>query len=182
MESISAATGFATSDEWIHSPQLSANTTVTVTKIDDPFSRDDSPDNKALVRRMDRRIVPLFASIYLLSSLDRSNIGNARVMNCTCRSSCLSVSFDIARAADTDDSLEQELGIDGGQYRLALMLFLVAYALFEVPSNYFLKRVSPSRWIAFLMLCWGAVTIGIGGTRRFSSLALCRFMLGMFEA
>lgn len=63
----------------------STGTTVTVNAIDDPFSKDDSPENKALVRRMDRRIVPLSASIYLLCYLDRSNIGNARVMNCTLR-------------------------------------------------------------------------------------------------
>ena len=37
------------------------------------------------------------------------------------------------------------------QYTIALMVFLIAYALFEVPSNYFLKKLRPSRWIAFLM-------------------------------
>ena len=30
------------------------------------------------------------------------------------------------------------------QYTLALMVFLVAYAIFEVPSNYFLKKLRPS--------------------------------------
>lgn len=59
----------------------SGATTVTVVKIDDPFDRDDTPENKALVRKMDLRIVPLCASIYLLCYLDRSNIGNAKVMN-----------------------------------------------------------------------------------------------------
>lgn len=28
--------------------------------------------------------------------------------------------------------------------RIALMVFLIAYALFEVPSNYFLKKLRPS--------------------------------------
>jgi hypothetical protein len=28
--------------------------------------------------------------------------------------------------------------------RIALMVFLIAYALFEVPSNYFLKKLKPS--------------------------------------
>ena len=35
--------------------------------------------------------------------------------------------------------------------------FLVAYGLFEVPSNILLKKLRPSRWIAFLMFAWGAV-------------------------
>lgn len=46
------------------------------------------------------------------------------------------------------------------EYTIALMVFLVAYAVFEVPSNYFLKQLKPSRWIAFLMLSWGACKIG----------------------
>lgn len=62
------------------------------------------------------------------------------------------------------------------------MLFLIAYAIFEVPSNYLLKRLSPSKWISFLMFAWGATTMGLGGTRNFAGVAGARFLLGMFEA
>lgn len=65
---------------------------------------------------------------------------------------------------------------------LALMVFLVAYAVFEVPSNYLLKKLSPSKWIAFLMFSWGAVTMGLGGTQNFAGVTAVRFILGMFEA
>jgi MFS family permease len=62
------------------------------------------------------------------------------------------------------------------------MVFLIAYALFEVPSNYFLKKLSPSKWIAFLMFSWGAITIGLGGVQSFASVTVVRFLLGVFEA
>lgn len=62
------------------------------------------------------------------------------------------------------------------------MVFLIAYAIFEVPSNYFLKKLSPSKWIAFLMFSWGAVTMGLGGTKNFAGVTAVRFILGMFEA
>ena len=62
------------------------------------------------------------------------------------------------------------------------MVFLVAYAVFEVPSNYLLKRLSPSKWIAFLMFSWGAVTMGLGGTKSYGAVTAVRFILGMFEA
>jgi MFS family permease len=62
------------------------------------------------------------------------------------------------------------------------MVFLIAYAIFEVPSNYFLKRFSPSKWIAFLMFSWGAVTMALGGTNNFAGVTVVRFILGMFEA
>jgi len=62
------------------------------------------------------------------------------------------------------------------------MVFLIAYAIFEVPSNYFLKKLSPSKWIAFLMFSWGAITIGLGGTQNFAGVTAVRFLLGVFEA
>lgn len=62
------------------------------------------------------------------------------------------------------------------------MVFLIAYAIFEVPSNYFLKKLSPSKWIAFLMFSWGAVTMGLGGTKSYASVTGVRFLLGVFEA
>jgi MFS family permease len=65
---------------------------------------------------------------------------------------------------------------------IALMVFLIAYALFEVPSNYLLKRLSPSKWIAFLMFSWGAVTIGLGGAKNHVTVTIIRFLLGVFEA
>lgn len=62
------------------------------------------------------------------------------------------------------------------------MVFLIAYAIFEVPSNYFLKKLSPSKWIAFLMFSWGCITIGLGGVHSFASVTVVRFLLGVFEA
>lgn len=86
-----------------------------------------TPENRSLLWKQDLRIVPLSAFIYLLCYLDRSNIGNARIMN-----------------LDDGNDLESELNITDDKYIISLMLFLIAYALFEVPSNYFLKAVSPS--------------------------------------
>lgn len=46
--------------------------------------------------------------------------------------------------AETSNDLQTELHITDHQYSVALMLFLISYALFEVPSNYFLKKLTPS--------------------------------------
>jgi hypothetical protein len=62
------------------------------------------------------------------------------------------------------------------------MVFLIAYAIFEVPSNYFLKKLSPSKWISFLMFSWGVITMGLGGVHSFGAVAAVRFLLGVFEA
>ena len=62
------------------------------------------------------------------------------------------------------------------------MIFYVSYTLFETPSNYMLKKFRPSRWIAFLMFAWGAMTMILGGISNFGGLVAVRFLLGMFEA
>ncbi|KAE8420447.1 major facilitator superfamily domain-containing protein [Aspergillus pseudocaelatus] len=125
----------------------------------------DTAAEKALVWKQDLRIVPLSAFIYLLCYLDRSNIGNAKVLN-----------------KDTDNDLLSETHMSNYQYTIALMLFLVAYGLFEVPSNYLLKKLRPSRWIAFLMFAWGGITMGLGGSRNFGDVTGIRFLLGVIEA
>ena len=68
------------------------------------------------------------------------------------------------------------------EFTISLMVFLVAYAVFEVPSNVLLKKLKPSRWIAFLMFGWGACTIGLGGAQNYATVTAVRFLLGMFEA
>ena len=32
------------------------------------------------------------------------------------------------------------------EYLVALMIFIISYTVFEVPSNYMLKKFRPSRW------------------------------------
>ncbi|KAL4976566.1 major facilitator superfamily domain-containing protein [Aspergillus desertorum] len=120
---------------------------------------------KALIWKQDLHIVPLSAAIYLLCYLDRSNIGNAKIMN-----------------SETGNDLLTETDMSSYEYTIALMVFLIAYALFEVPSNYLLKKLKPSRWIAFLMLSWGAVTMGLGGVHNYSQVTGLRFLLGVLEA
>ncbi|KAI5799925.1 putative MFS transporter [Geopyxis carbonaria] len=140
-------------------------TAYTAARLGEDLYDSHTPQNRRLLWKQDLRIVPLSAFIYLLCYLDRSNIGNARIMN-----------------SETGHDLETQLKISDYQYVIALMLFLIAYALFEVPSNYFLKKMTPSKWIAFLMMAWGAITIGMGGCKNYAALTVTRFLLGIFEA
>ncbi|KIW15800.1 hypothetical protein PV08_05850 [Exophiala spinifera] len=120
---------------------------------------------KAILRKQDVRIVPICATIFLLAYLDRSNIGNARSLN-----------------AKEGDDLLTETHMTTYQYTIALMAFLIAYAVFEVPSNYMLKKIRPSRWIACLMFAWGSLTMALGGVHSYGSVVAVRFLLGMAEA
>ncbi|KAK5764136.1 hypothetical protein LTS12_005585 [Elasticomyces elasticus] len=78
-------------------------------------------EEKALVRKIDLYLLPTIWIMYLLSYMDRTNIGNAKV------------------AGMTDD-----LGMDSNQYSISLIVFFITYVLFEVPSNLILSRTKPS--------------------------------------
>ena len=55
----------------------------------------------------------------------------------------------------------QQTNMSNTDYRVAVSLFSLAYALFEVPSNMIMKRyVRPSVWLAVLLGMWGVFTIG----------------------
>lgn len=91
----------------------------------------DESATKKLIRKIDWRLIPFLALLYLLSFLDRTNIGNARL-----------------------DTLEADLGMSGLQYNHALAVFFPFYVAAEVPSNMAMKRLRPSIWIPIIMLAW----------------------------
>ena len=108
---------------------------------------------------MDLRLVPILALLYLMSFLDRGNIGNANIQG-----------------------LSTDLGLAGWQYNWCLTVFFVFYALFEVPSNLMLKKLRPSRWLPSIMIAWGLVMTMMGLVRDFKGLLITRIFLGITEA
>ncbi|KAI3058776.1 hypothetical protein CBS147353_10669 [Aspergillus niger] len=122
--------------------------------------------HRRLLQKIDWRLLPPWAFIYLLNYLDRSNIGNARVLN-----------------AETGDSLEQQTGLTDAGYSVTLTLFAIAYSLFDIPSNWVLKRYArPSYWLGALVLCWGAVTLSFARVDNVATVVALRVLVGIFEA
>ncbi|PIG86292.1 MFS transporter [Aspergillus arachidicola] len=77
-------------------------------KPDTGFPKYTAIEEKQIVKKFDRRLVPFLALLYLLSFLDRSNIGNAKI------------------AGMTDD-----LKFSSSQYEWLLTAFYITYILFE---------------------------------------------------
>lgn len=135
-----------------------------ITEVD--IDVNDPKHNRRLNRRLDIRVLPLCCWVYLLNFLDRGNIGNSRVLN-----------------AETGDDLLQRTNMTPNGYALTVTLFSLAYALFEVPSNWVMKHyIRPSLWLGFLLFCWGAVTIGFAGVQNYATVVVLRFLIGAFEA
>ncbi|WP_040068662.1 MFS transporter [Pseudomonas batumici] len=105
-----------------------------------------------------RRLLPLLLVCYLFAHLDRINIGFAKMQ------------------------MSSDLNFSDTVYGLGAGLFFIAYALFGVPSNMALDRVGPRRWIASLMLVWGALSSSMLWIDSANGFYVLRFLLGVAEA
>ncbi|KAH9029003.1 MFS general substrate transporter [Lactarius pseudohatsudake] len=114
---------------------------------------------KALYRKIDLRLMPILASMYLLSFLDRGNIGNAKLQG-----------------------LVTQLDLTGNKYNIALTMYFISYTLFECPANLVLKRLRPSRFLPFITVLWGTIVTLMGLVKTYPQLVGVRVCLGFAEA
>ncbi|KAF5026964.1 hypothetical protein F66182_994 [Fusarium sp. NRRL 66182] len=118
-----------------------------------------SDEEKKLVRKIDLYILPMMWIMYLLSYMDRTNIGNARIAG-----------------------MDRDLNLDSGRYSIVLVVFFVGYVVFEVPSNMILARTRPSRYLPAIMFAWGGVTTGMAFTPSYEALIGLRILMGILES
>ncbi|KAH9042020.1 major facilitator superfamily domain-containing protein [Lactarius pseudohatsudake] len=134
----------------------------------------DTLQDRKLLRKVDLRLLPILTLLYLLSFLDRSNIGNAKI-----------------------DGLTTDLHVSPPAYNTALALYFVAYVTFEVPSNSVvtqqlghiiinvnasLKRFDPQFWLPLLTFAWGVASVAQGLVTNQAGLFGIRVLLGATEA
>ncbi|KXH60980.1 hypothetical protein CSAL01_10198 [Colletotrichum salicis] len=117
-------------------------------------------EQKKIIRRIDIRLLPILGIMYSISLIDRTNLGLALVAG-----------------------MQEDLGLAGGnRYTVIVMVFFVAYILFEIPSNLMLPKAGPANWLSFLGVGFGVVLIGMGFTKSWGAMAVCRALLGILEA
>ncbi|CAO1620824.1 unnamed protein product [Jaminaea pallidilutea] len=115
-------------------------------------------EERRLVRKVDLLLVPTLSILYLLSFLDRSNIGNAKI-----------------------DGMATDLRL-GSQYSTSLTLFFVGYVISELPANWGLKATSPPFWMPLITFVFGLVSLCQGLVHNKEGLLAVRFFLGVAEA
>ncbi|KAE8147979.1 major facilitator superfamily domain-containing protein [Aspergillus avenaceus] len=116
-------------------------------------------NEKALLRKLDMRLLPPLTILYLLSFLDRSNVGNARL-----------------------EGLATDVNMTGNQYLTGLTLYFIGYVLFEIPCNIVLKQTTPRIWLPTLTLVWGIVATLMGTVQNYAGYLVSRIALGIAES
>jgi MFS family permease len=117
----------------------------------------DSFEDKTM-STVTKKLLPFLMLLYLIAYLDRSNISVAALQ------------------------MNADLGLSARMYGIGVGLFYVTYILFEIPSNVILTKVGARRWIARIMVTWGAVAIGMAFIQSASQLYGMRLLLGAAEA
>lgn len=115
-------------------------------------------NESALVRKITWKIIPFVFILYIISYLDRANIGYAALQ------------------------MNKELALSAEAFGFISGIFFIGYFLFEVPSNVMLNRFGARRWIARILLSWGMVSVACGFVQSANQLYVLRFLLGVAEA
>ncbi|MND51389.1 putative tartrate transporter [compost metagenome] len=115
-------------------------------------------DEQATVRKVSLRIIPFMFLLYIVSYLDRANIGYAAL------------------------EMNKELALTSEAFGFISGIFFIGYFLFEVPSNVMLNKYGARVWIARILVTWGAIAAATAFAQTANQLYVLRFFLGVAEA
>jgi len=115
-------------------------------------------EDDLLLRKVAWRIIPFLFVCYVVSFLDRINIGFAQLQ------------------------MKHDLGFSDAMYGLGAAVFYIGYVLCEVPSNLLLAKYGARRTFTRIMLLWGLASVGMMFVSSPAHFYLLRFLLGVFEA
>jgi sugar phosphate permease len=114
---------------------------------------------KALVRKIDWRIVPLMWCCYFLQYLDKTLINYAAVMG-----------------------LYNDAHIDAGQFSTLALLFYVTYLALEFPHGYLMQRFPTAKYLGMMVIYWGVIVAVTSAAKNWGGLVATRVLLGCFES
>ncbi|CAG8980987.1 hypothetical protein HYALB_00013548 [Hymenoscyphus albidus] len=121
---------------------------------------EDKATGSRITRKIDIRLVPMLCALYLTAYLDRTNIGNAKLLN-----------------------LEKDLKMPSNGYNTAVWVFFPTFFVMEVPSNILMthSKIPPNWWLGVSMTTLGIVTMCQGFVTTPGQLYACRAIMGIFE-
>lgn len=126
--------------------------------IDPSSTFDAALDDRQLFAKIAWRIIPFLFLCYVVSFLDRINIGFAQLQ------------------------MKHDLGFSDAMYGLGAAVFYVGYVLCEVPSNMLLAKFGARKTFTRIMLLWGLASVGMMFVSKPAHFYVLRFLLGVFEA
>ncbi|CAG7555622.1 unnamed protein product [Fusarium equiseti] len=114
---------------------------------------------KKLRRKVDWTLMPLLCGTYLLQYVDKQALGYSAV-------------FDLFTTT----------GMTPDEYSWMASIFYFAYLVAEWPASYLTQRLPTGTVVSSFVIIWGSILCLTAACNNFTGLAICRFLLGAFEA
>ncbi|PVH76136.1 major facilitator superfamily transporter [Cadophora sp. DSE1049] len=121
-------------------------------------STSDAIDGRALLWKIDRRLLPLLCFTYMLQSIDKTTLGYAAVFN-----------------------IREDTNLKGTEYSWLGSLFYLGYLVMEYPFSILLQKLPVNKVMAATVIVWGAILMFHAVAKDFAGLATVRTLLGVFE-
>ena len=115
-------------------------------------------NSDAILRKAAWRLIPVMCLMYVVSFLDRVNIGFAAL------------------------TMNADLGFSAEVFGFGSGIFFFGYFLFEMPSNLMLEKMGARTWMCRIMVSWGLLSMACAFIQGEYSFYVLRFALGAAEA
>ncbi len=118
----------------------------------------DQLATKKLYGKIMLRMIPYIFVCYLFNYLDRVNVGFAKLQ------------------------MLDDIGMSETAYGLGAGIFFIGYLAFGLPSNLAIQKFGAKRWLAIIMILWGALSTSLMFVHSANSFYILRFFTGAAEA
>ncbi|KAH6989852.1 major facilitator superfamily domain-containing protein [Ilyonectria destructans] len=123
------------------------------------FDEIDPAEERKLVRKLDRVIMPLLAALTFCADLDKGSINYAAIFG-----------------------LREDLHLSGLEYSWVVSLFYFGQLCSEYPAAFILSRFRLINFVGITIVIWGGVEMAMAASHNFAGVATTRFFLGFAEA
>jgi hypothetical protein len=159
----SSPVGFPIPHPRVYSPNAATRRTTTIRRPrpsdrrpangTGPWEEEPMPNDleSVTIRTVAWRLLPLVFLLYLLSLVDRVNVGFAAL------------------------TMNKDLGLTPYTYSLGVAAFFFGYIPCEVPSNLILERIGARRWIGRIAITWGIAASAMALVSGENSFLFVRF-------
>jgi MFS family permease len=117
-----------------------------------------SDNEAAAYNRAAWKLIPFLLILYIISFLDRVNVGFAKLQ------------------------MSADIGLSDAVFGLGAGIFFIGYAACEIPSNLLLQRFGARIWISRILVVWGIISICFMFVTTSAQFLTLRFLLGIAEA
>ncbi|WWC93568.1 hypothetical protein V866_000403 [Kwoniella sp. B9012] len=118
-------------------------------------------ESKAVLRKIDWRLMPMLIWIYGLQYADKQSLTFASLMG---------IREDI------------HLNLQSQEYSWAGSIFYAGYLAAQIPATYLMKRLPIGKFISVNIICWSIILACHALVHNYTGILICRFLLGFFEA